>query len=208
MYDRLVIIGAGGHGKAVADLALRCGYRESAISFVDDHATGDCMGFPIVATCRDLAALRNEHTAFVIAIGDGHIRKKIAESYDLPWATLIHPSATVGYHADIGVGTVVLAGAVIGADAIVGAHGIINTGSIVEHENRIGDYVHISPRAVLGGGVVVGEGTQIGIGAVVKDHVHLCAHCLLGAGSVAVKDITESGVYIGVPAKWHRGVVR
>lgn len=197
--NRLVIIGAGGHGKVIADNALKNGYTE--ICFADDHAAGTCMGLPIVGTSADLDALNDGRTEFLIGIGSNQVRKRIAERAALPWATLIHPSAQIAADVTLGPGTVVMAGAIINASAKVGAHCIINTGAIVEHDNVLGDYVHISPKAALGGTVWVDEETHVGIGAVVKNNITICARCVIGAGTAVVKNIRDSGTYIGVPAK-------
>jgi sugar O-acyltransferase (sialic acid O-acetyltransferase NeuD family) len=199
MNNRLIIIGAGGHGKVVADNALKNGYFN--IHFVDDHATGTCMGFPIIGTSAEIDHLNDGKTDFIIGVGNNAIRNQIAQKYDVNWVTLIHPSAQIAVNVSIGKGTVVMAGAVINASATVGEHCIINTGAIVEHDNAIGDYVHISPRAALGGTVRVGDLTHIGIGAVVKNNIAVCDHCVIGAGAVVVKEIKDSGTYVGVPSR-------
>lgn len=199
MHNRLVIVGAGGHGKVVADIALKNGYTD--IVFVDDRAVGFCMDFPIICTCADIEMLRNGKTDFVIAIGNNEIRKRIAEQHDINWVTLIHPSAQIGVKVKIGFGTVVMAGAVINPCATVGKHCIINTRAVVEHDNMIADYVHVSPNAALGGTVCVGEGTHVGIGATVKNNIEICEKCRIGAGAVVDRDLTETDTYIGIPAR-------
>ena len=197
--NRLVIIGAGGHGKVVADIALKNGYSD--ICFVDDNAVGECLGFPIIGTSACVGALDDGVTDFVIGIGSNLIRKKVAECHDVPWATLIHPSAQIGAEVSIGNGTVVMANAVINVSAKVGLHCIINTGAIVEHDNVIEDYVHLSPGAVLGGTVRIGELTHVAIRATVRNNINICRECTIGAGAVVVKQIVKRGTYIGVPAQ-------
>ena len=197
--NRLIIIGAGGHGKVIADNAVRNGYID--IRFVDDHASGSCMGFPIVGRSSDLVSLDDGATDFVIGIGSNTVREKIAQKYDVNWVRLVHPSAQIGIQVSIGRGSVVMAGAVINACAAVGEHCIINTGAIVEHDNVLEDYVHISPNAALGGTVRVGALTHIGIGASVRNNIDICGGCTIGAGAAVVKHIQDSGVYIGVPAR-------
>ena len=91
-------------------------------------------------------------------------------------------------------------GAVINAGAVVGKHCIINTGAVVEHDNSLEDYVHISPNAALGGTVRIGEGTHVGIGACVRNNIRICGGYIIGAGAAVVKNITEPGTYVGVPA--------
>lgn len=197
--NRLIIIGAGGHGKVLADNALKNGYTD--ICFVDDRVTGKCMDFPIVGTSGDVEKLNDGKTDFIIGIGDNAVRKKIAEKFDVNWVTLIHPSAQIAVNASLGKGTAVMAGAVINACASVGEHCIINTRAVIEHDNIIEDYVHISPNAALGGAVRIGEQTYIGIGATVINNIDICGKCIIGAGAVAVKNIEDFGTYVGVPAR-------
>jgi sugar O-acyltransferase (sialic acid O-acetyltransferase NeuD family) len=196
--NRLVIVGAGGHGKVVADIALKNGYTD--IRFVDDNSVGDCMGFPIIGKCCDLENLSEECTEFVIGIGNNAIRKLIAEKYELNWATLIHPSAQIGFNVEIGKGTVVMANTAINTCSKIGEHCIINTGSIVEHDCVLENYTHVSPNAALGGTVHVGSLTHVGIGATVKNNIEIYSECTIGAGAVVIRNINVSGTYVGVPA--------
>ena len=197
--NRLIIVGAGGHGKVIADCALKCGYTD--ISFADDHTTGDMLGFPVVGTVQDIERLNDGKTDFIIGIGNNTVRKRIAEMYRVNWVSIVHPSAQIAVHVSIGKGTAVMANAVINTCATVGEHCIINTNAVIEHDNYIEDYVHISPRASLGGTVRIGMLTHIGIGATVRNNTEICSECTVGAGAVVVKDIREPGTYVGVPAR-------
>ncbi len=197
--NRLIIVGAGGHGKVIADNALKNGYTD--ISFVDDNAVGECMDFPIIGKCSDLEQLNDGNTDFVIGIGNNAIRRRVAEKYYINWVTMIHPSVQMAAKVFVGKGTVIMAGAVVNACANIGEHCIINTCAVIEHDNLIGDYAHISPGAMLGGTVCVGEQTHIGIGAAVSNNINICGNCIIGAGAVVVDDIVNSGTYVGVPAR-------
>ncbi|WP_104802583.1 acetyltransferase [Blautia marasmi] len=197
--NRLVIVGAGGHGKVIADIALKNGYTD--INFVDDNATGRCIEFSIIGTTDNLEALNDCSTDFVIAIGNNSIRRKISESHAVNWIKLIHPSAQVGCGAMVREGTVVMAGAVINPDARIGRHCIINSCAVIEHDNKIGDFVHVSPNAALGGTVCVGDNSHIGIGATVRNNLTIGKNTVIGAGAMVVKDLTESTTYVGIPAK-------
>lgn len=199
MNNRLIIIGAGGHGRVIADNAYKNGYKE--IKFIDDSAKGSCMGFEIIGTTRDIEGLNDGRTDFVIGVGDNLTRKKISEKFDVNWVSLIHPSAQLAIDAKVGEGTVIMAGTVLNAGAEVGKHCIINTNSIIEHDNVIEDYVHVSPGVSLGGTVRVGEGTHIGIGATVINNINICSGCIIGAGAVVISHIAKSGTYVGVPVK-------
>ncbi len=196
---RLIILGCGGHGKVIADIARLSGYTD--IAFADDEKIGTVMGIPVIGRIKSAAQYNDGNTVFVIAIGNCALRRQLAERNPLPYATLIHPRAVISTETEIGAGTVVMANAVINPCAVIGRHCIINTGAIVEHDCVLADYVHISPNAALGGTVKIGANTHIGIGAAVRNNVSVCENCTVGAGAVVVKNIEESGVYVGVPGR-------
>lgn len=200
MSKNVIIIGAGGHGKVVADVVRCSGNR--VLGFLDDspQAPEQVAGIPVLGGVNTWQSYPDAE--FLIAIGSAAARKRIAEAMPgVQWHTAIHPGAVVsGMEVTIGEGTVIAAGAVVNPGASIGRHCIINTGAIVEHDNILSDYVHISPAAALGGTVTVGESTHVGIGAVVKNNIRICPDCVIGAGAAVVRDLTESGVYVGVPA--------
>lgn len=197
----LMILGAGGHGKVVADIARCCG--ETQIAFLSDGDSRlECMGYPIVGDI-ELANQYPQHR-FVVAIGNAQIRRKLQLELlkqGLELATLVHPKAVVSETASLGMGTVVMAGAIINPGASIGAGCIINTCSSVDHDCVLEDYTHVSVGAHLAGGVIVGAETWIGAGATVIDHISICSGCMIGAGAVVVSDIYQPGTYVGVPAR-------
>lgn len=195
---KLVIIGASGHGKVVADIAIKNGYNE-IIFLDDDESIYECGGYPIVGKSSEAGTIDAD---VIIGIGNAGVRKRIQESIpDEKMATLIHPDAVVADDVVIGAGTVVMAGAVINPGARIGKGCIINTCSSVDHDCEVGDYVHIAVGSHLCGTVFVGSGTWIGAGAIVSNNVSICPNCMIGAGAVVIKEIKESGTYVGVPAK-------
>ena len=194
--NRLIIIGTGGHGKVIADNAMKNGYTN--ISFVDDNATDACMGFPVIGKCSDLEKLNDGNTEFIIGIGNNETRKRIAEEHDINWTTLIHPSAQIAVNVTIGKGTVIMACAVVNACTTIGEHCIINTSAVVEHDNAIADYVHISPGVKLSGNVRIGDQTWIGTGVSVINNISIAENVIVGVGSVIIKDIQTKGTYFGL----------
>lgn len=180
----------------IADNALKNGYTD--ISFVDDNATVESMGFPIIGTTADIERLNDGGTDFVIGIGNNAVRKNIAEKYAVNWVSIIHPSAQIGVNVTVGKGTVIMANAAVNACAEVGDHCIINTGAIVEHDNIIADYVHLSPGVTLSGSVTVGECTWLGTGSSVINNVGICADVVVGVGSVVIRSIKTKGTYVGL----------
>ena len=195
----VIIIGAGGHARVIADIV--CCRGDRLLGFLDDHATQGVGAFPVLGTVKDYVNYPDAH--FIIGIGNAAVRRKIAESMgNVRWYTAIHPAAVVSdMNVSIGPGTAVMAGAVINPGAAIGAHCIINTAAVVEHDNIIGDYAHISVGAKLAGTVTVGPDTWVGIGAVISNNLSICGGSFIGAGAVVVKSVTEPGTYVGVPAR-------
>ena len=196
--NRLIIIGASGHGKVVADIATYNGYKN--IVFLDnDPEIETCAGFPVIGPDTMTSELDGD---VFVAVGKTETRKKLMEREKArTFPVLIHPSAVIAESAEVGVGSVIMAGAVINPGARIGKGCIINTSSSVDHDCVIGDYVHISVGTHLAGTVVVGTGTWIGTGAIVSNNINICGGCTIGAGAVVIKSIDEPGTYIGVPAK-------
>lgn len=200
--NKLLIIGASGHGRVVADIALKMN-RWQHIAFLDDNETiKSSMEINVIGKSKDVYTYLSDCDIFV-AIGNNKTREKILSKLETEGANipmLIHPSATIGEKVEIGVGTVVMAGVVINCCSRIGKGCILNTGATIDHDNVIEDYVHISPGVHIAGTVEIGKGTWIGIGSVVNNNINITSDCMLGAGAVVVKDITETGTYVGVPA--------
>ena len=198
--NKLVIIGASGHGKVIADIAERVGYTD--IVFLDDNPSAvSCGGYKVAGKCELVSSYKNAD--FVVAIGNAKIRRRIQSDLmdkGLHIVSLLHPASVVAPGVKIGCGTVVMAGAVINADAEIGSGCIVNTCSSVDHDCRIGDYVHVSVGAHVAGTVTIGSDTWIGAGATVINNVKIIEDCMIGAGAVVVKNIEQKGTYVGVPA--------
>jgi len=201
----IIIVGAGGHSKVVADAAARAGF--GIIGFVDDQAnTAPLPEYRLIGTIADLANMRALSSAvrILVAIGDNRTRMRVVEELALPagrYATVIDPTAIVSRYASIAEGTVVLQGAIVNAGTAVGRHAILNTGCTVDHDCRIGDYAHVSPGAHLAGGVAVGEGAHLGIGTCAIPGCSVGGWSVIGAGAAIVKDIPMKRVAVGVPAR-------
>ncbi|NMA27312.1 MAG: acetyltransferase [Burkholderiales bacterium] len=204
--SRLLILGASGHGRVVADIAS-CLNRYEQIAFLDDdEGKTSAMGHPVLGTIAMVDRYLEDFDLFV-AVGNNLVRQRIQlglKSRQARLATLVHPSAVLGSEVSLGEGTAVMAGAVINCGSIVGRGCIINTSASLDHDNVLEDFVHISPGAHLAGTVHVGECTWIGIGACVINNLRLAGGCRIGAGAVVVSDIVEKGTYVGVPARRRR----
>lgn len=198
MNRRLIIIGAGGHGKVCAEIAELNGYED--IAFLDDR---DNIDLPVIGSISDYFKYI-EGNDFFIAIGNNEIRRLFFQNIIQAHGnivSLIHPKSVISKYAVVGVGTVVMAGAVVNVGANIGQGCIVNTCASVDHDCRIGDFVHVSVGSRLCGTVTVGDETWIGAGATVINNMTVCGGCMIGAGVVVIKDVDESGTYVGVPAR-------
>lgn len=199
MNKTLVIIGAGGHGRVIEDIAVKCVTYEK-ILFLDDN---DDVSAPTAGKVNDFVKYLND-SDFIIAVGNNAVRECIYKNLQQAGAyiaTLIHPNAVIAQNVNIGHGTVVMAGVVINMGASIGDGVIVNTCSSVDHDCVIDNFCHVAVGVHIAGTVTVGKGTLIGAGATVINNINICDGCTIGAGGVVVKDITESDIYIGVPAR-------
>lgn len=204
---RLYVYGASGHGRVVAEMAARAGFK--VLGFVDDDEgkSGESLaGLPVCCWSIDelTRRAREEDAGVIVGIGDNWIRKLIFERIlrgGIRLATVIAPSAVVFDSVKVGAGSFVAAGSVITTDTRIGRNVIVNTAASIDHDCVIGDHAHISPGAHLGGTVAVGEGTHVGIGCAVRNNLTIGSWALLGAGAAVVADIESGVVAYGVPAR-------
>ena len=198
-HPPLVIYGAGGHGRVVADAADTAGL--TVLGHLDDApATAARPGIQLLNP--DDPRLATAH--HLVAIGDNAVRRSITlklREAGRQLANVLHPDATVSDRAGLEAGIYVGARAVVGPAVRLGEAVLINTGAIVEHECHVAAAAHIAPGAVLGGGVTVEAGALVGLGARVLPGLTVGAHAVIGAGAVLTRDAEPGAVYRGVPAR-------
>ncbi len=162
---RLVIWGASGHAKVVADIVRLRGELE-LVGFLDDldpiAAGQPFFGASVLGGQDQLGRLRERGvTHAIFGFGDGAARLRLApllRELGFTLATAVHPRSVVAADAAVGAGSVVAAGAVVGPGSTLGENVIVNTLAGVDHDSTLGDGSHVCPGAHLGGWVEVGEG--------------------------------------------------
>ena len=202
--NKLAIIGAGGHGKVVADAALAAGWAD--IHFFDSAwpVKSNNGHWPVVGNTQHYIENMDLYEGVVIAIGVCKTREvefQTIKSAGGQIINIIHPKATLSPFAKIGKGVVIFAGAVINVDAVIGNNCIINTAATIDHDCILKDSIHIAPGAHISGNVTVGFGSSIGVGATIRQGIHIGDHAVVGAGAVVVKDIPNNITVVGNPAK-------
>lgn len=198
----VILIGAGGHAKVVADALLKSGFPRDRIEFFDQNTArvGDqILGIPVSLLQFPTLAGKAVH----VCVGDNAKRRQLAESARQAGATLVtvvHPAACIGEEVVLGAGVFVAAQAVIAPGVSLGEGTIINHGAIVDHDCRVGDFCHVAPQSSLAGGVNLGNGVLIGAGANVLPRVVIGDNAVVGAGAAVIVPVPEGRTVVGVPA--------
>lgn len=198
---RLLLFGAGGHAKVVADAALASG--EWAGLIASDRKPERCS----IELLHDVAMyflpeLAGRYDKVHVSIGDNASREaEAAELGTEHLATVMHPRATVSPHAHVAAGCFIAAQAVVAPGAQLGHGVIINHSAVVDHDVQVGAFSHVAPGAVLGGAVRIGTRVLVGAGAVVLPGVAVCDDAVIGAGAVVCVSVLDAGTWAGVPAR-------
>ena len=200
----LAIIGAGGNGKVVADIAAILGWIK--IEFFDRNwPERDKNGqWPIVGKDTEISNFFRNYDGVFVAIGENKKRGEFIKTLlrlKVNIVNLVHPSAIISSTVKFGVGIVIMPGVVVNIDVKIGSGVILNTNSSVDHDCVLDSNVHLSPGVTLAGNVSVGKNSWVGIGASVKENLCIGNNVVVGAGAVVLTDIKDKSKVIGIPAK-------
>ena len=208
MTTPVIILGAGGHARVVADALRRGGRSILGCTMPDVELGREVHGIgPVVGD--DATILAKPDAGVMLVNGLGSVERPIGrqdlyerfKAAGFTFAEVVDPWAHVASRVSLGEGSQVLAGAVVQPDCGIGRNVIINTGARIDHDCHLGDHVHIAPGAVLSGHVTVGAGCHIGTGACIVQGVTVGAGCLIGAGSLVLRDVPAGATIVGVPAR-------
>ena len=197
----VVVYGAGGHGRVVAEAAALSGLR--VLGFLDDgKAEGPVQGLPLLGGGGWIRLHRDVRV--IPAIGDNAAREHVCATMSelgIELASAIHPSAVVSPAARVEAGAAILALAVVNAGAVIGRGAIVNSAAVIEHDVVLGEFAHVSPGAVIAGGGRLGRLGHLGSGACVLPNVEIGEQSIVGAGAVVTRSIPPQRVAYGVPAR-------
>jgi sugar O-acyltransferase (sialic acid O-acetyltransferase NeuD family) len=205
----IVVYGAGGHGRVVAEAAVAAGL--AVAGFLDDGVPVGtvCDGLPVLGGLEWLSPATQVRVA--LGIGDNRTRERVAarlSERSVALLTVVHPSARVSPHAVLGEGSVVLPLAAVNSGARLGIGCIANTAAVIEHDSEVGDFAHVAPNATLCGGARVGRLALVGAASCILIARSLGDRSVLGAGAVLTEDVPDDVVAVGVPARVLRPVAR
>jgi len=203
----MILLGFGGHGHVVADLARTTGYH--LIGYSAPQATPSDPARTPSYLGGDDAVLDYDPDSVWLAnaigsVGNASVRRHAFHTFSektYRFPALVHPSATVAQDVVLLDGCQVMAGAVIQSGAQIGVNTIVNSGAIVDHDCQIGDHVHIAPGAVLSGSVMIDNGAHVGTGAIVIQGIQIGTDSIIGAGASVVDNIPANVTVVGTPAR-------
>ena len=202
--EEWIVVGAGGHARVVMDAFLLGSAVSVRAAFADDDADlwgTSVLGCPVLGAVD--AAVRTGGR-FHVAIGHNGSRRRLMERLHAVGALsfgVVHPSAQVSPFATLGTGSFIAANSIVAPSAEIGDGVIVNHGAVVDHDCRVGDFSHIAPNATLAGGARVGRNVLVGAGARVMPGVSVSDDVVVGAGAVVLRDVPDSAVVVGIPAK-------
>jgi len=206
--ERLVIIGAGGMAREVVSLVDAINAETpkfDLLGALDDGSPNEEGWNAIgVALLGPVSMMKDLDAKFVIAIGDGKVRRKIARALiddGCRPATLLHPNLQTGRLVRIGAGSVVAGNVSITTNVTVGDHVFINIGCVIGHDAEISDFVTLMPRVTVCGETFLEEAATLGVNSVVLQSLRIGESAFLGAGAVAVRDVAGGTIAVGVPAR-------
>jgi sugar O-acyltransferase (sialic acid O-acetyltransferase NeuD family) len=183
----LLVVGAGGHGRSVAEAAEQSGYFV-VVGFLDDSlpAGESLLNLPLLGPVASMAQHLASADQAIVAIGNNAVREKlisqlVALKFNL--ATVLHPKSIVSPSAMLGVGSVVMAGAIVGTEARLGVGSIVNCGAVVDHHATVEDFGHLGVSACMAGGTVMGRGAWMQAGSSLGYGVKLAAGEVLLPGT-------------------------
>ena len=196
MNKKIAIIGAGGHGKVIGEIALLNQY--DIVDFYDDKIN-EIKNFPfnISGNVEDLKNKFKNYDSFFVAIGNNYVRSDYFDGLKKQNAnivSLIHPKSTISKFCVLGKGICVMANAVINTDVLIKDGVIINTSASIDHDCLIEDFSHISPNCSLSGNVKVGKFTHLGTGTAVHPDITIGDNVRAGIGSRIYKNVVDKEV--------------
>ena len=188
---KLALFGYGGHAREVA-----CQIDQEVTFFVDDEYANNI--------AKPISEFNPEEYLMMVAVADSHDRKAIVDRLpkETKYFTYIHPSVHImDDNIEVGEGSFIGANSILTTNIKVGKHALLNRGNHIGHDCFIGDYFSAMPNAVVGGNVWVDDKVYIGSCSNIREKIKIIANTTIGMNAAVVKNITESGVYVGVPAK-------
>ena len=188
---KLALFGYGGHAREVA-----CQIEQEVTFFVDDEYVNNI--------AKPISEFNPEEYVMMVAVADSNDRKAIVDKLpkETKYFTYIHPSVHImDDNIEVGEGSFIGANSILTTSIKLGKHALLNRGNHIGHDCTIGDYFSMMPGAIVGGNVSISNNVYIGSGSNIREKIKIISNTIIGMNAAVVKNITKSGIYVGVPAK-------
>jgi sugar O-acyltransferase (sialic acid O-acetyltransferase NeuD family) len=197
MSKKVIILGAGGHGKVVGEIAFLNGFTE--VSYLDDdYANIINYPFAIKGSLNEFDNIYNQYDAWFVAIGDNFVRKNLILKFyhfSKNLINLIHPNSVISNLSNYENGICIMASATINPGCKIKCGSIINTSASIDHDCIVGPFAHVAPNVGLSGNVTVGECSLIGTGSSVQQNIRIGNQVKIGIGSKIFKNISDHTIF-------------
>jgi sugar O-acyltransferase (sialic acid O-acetyltransferase NeuD family) len=201
MNRKVIMIGGGGHAKALVDILHKQYIDIFAISSPKiDKDSPLLSSIENVLVDDDIYKFNPDEIYLVNGIGSipgNALRAQVFDKFKnagYEFMTVISDSSVVGHNCKIEMGVQIMHGAIVNIDSVIGENTLINSGGIVEHDCKIGKHNHIAPGAVLCGASSTGEKVHIGAGASVIQSIEIGKNVVIGAGAVVTSNVASNSV--------------
>ncbi|SKB51024.1 acetyltransferase [Maribacter arcticus] len=206
----LGIIGAGQLGQQIAHFAISDNHYGTIVFFDDFTNENIINGFTVLGKTKDVENeyKRNNFDELIIAIGYKHmsVRKNFFERFKniIPFGKIIHSTTFIDSTSQIGKGVIIYPGCIIDANVMVEDNILVNIGVVISHDSIVGAHSFLSPRVAIAGFSTIGQCCILGINSTIIDNIEIKENIKLGAGAVVIKNLNESGLYVGNPVRFIR----
>jgi len=205
---KLCIVGTGSQGRYVVEIINKNKFYTD-VKFVDienEKNVGNFInGVEVVCLLNNIQSFINpQQYGVIIAYGNNRKKKEIVEvlqKYTYKFETLISSQAYISSNVEIGLGCIINPNVTILPNTMIGNHVIIHSGSVIEHDNIINNFVNVAPSVTTAGYVNIDEGAYLYTGAVVVPKIKIGSWSVIGAGAIVLHDVKSKGVYVGNPAR-------
>ncbi|WP_037365166.1 NeuD/PglB/VioB family sugar acetyltransferase [Nakamurella lactea] len=204
--EPVVLIAAGGLARETL-AAIRAAGELDPIGLFDDNVelhNSEVGGVRVLGSSWEAAG--GIDARVVVCAGSGIARAAIVERLNGRgvggdrYATVVHPSATIGTGCTTGSGSILLANVVLTCDVAVGEHVVAMPNVTLTHDVVVDDFVTLCAGVSIGGAVRLGRGTYLGMNSSVRQGVRVGDRSTLGMGSVLLTDLPAGQTWVGVPS--------
>ena len=198
------IFGTGGHSASITQVVIDLGMQIRAFVDIDpNRIQKEVPTIPVISESDFYSRYNGE--AVVIGVGGNSVRQRIAtelanNSID-NFPTIIHPTCYIPRACDLASGTIAFPHSKVGCFSKVGRFSILNTGSLMDHQNHIGDFVSVSTGAILAGGITLKNIVFIGAGVTISNDISIGERSIIGAGSTVLTDLPSDVLAVGSPCR-------